>query len=333
MRISLICPVYDTPPELLRVAVQSALSQSADTAGGEGIAQLILVDDASPSTATTAALSELAETDHRILLLRSPCNAGPAAARNLGLNVAIGDWIGFLDADDIWLPGHLDRLRNTLAQHPDAGWIGAGHLLLHEGAGTEKPPRMPKDAGAELGPGLHLFAGPTLTRLLLGSFWMHLGGMVMRRDLMRRAGGFAEGLTYGEDMLLMARLSILSPLHMLDAYGYGWRRGRPSLTSNARRLRSGSLRMHDIAARDPLLRGFRRDLRWARYSAVKALAMNNLLAGRRAAALGLAARALMLDPREIAEFTLFLRFLARGTQGPELRRYSMAEQFTVRATT
>jgi hypothetical protein len=324
MRISLICPVFDTPPELLRAAAQSVLSSPHD-----GIAQLILVDDASPSAATQAALTRLAESDRRVLLLRSPRNRGPASARNLGLSVAIGDWVGFLDADDLWLPGQLDRLRGVAAAHPDAGWIASAHALLNLDGSLEPAPPLPAAPGAELGPGLRRHAGPPLTRLMLGNFWIHLGAMLARRALVQRIGGFTEGLVYGEDQNLMARLSTLTPLHYLEAPGYAWRRGRPSLTSSAARLRPTSLRLHAAAARDPLLRDFRREIHWARYSATKGLAVNNLLAGRRIPALRLALRAWLMDPREVGELGVFLRmWTGRGAIDPG--RYSKAETFVVR---
>ncbi|MGK7869306.1 glycosyltransferase [Falsiroseomonas sp. E2-1-a20] len=329
MRISLVCPVYDTPPELLRAAAHSVLSATS-AASAEGVAQLILVDDASPSAATRAALAALAEADRRVLLLRSPRNRGPASARNLGLSVAIGEWVGFLDADDLWLPGQLDRLHGVATAHPDAGWIGSAHAWLNPDGGLEAAPMLPAATGAELGPGLRRHAGPPLTGLMLGNFWMHLGAMLARRALLQRIGGFAEGLVYGEDQNLMARLSTVTPLHYLATPGYAWRRGRPSLTSSAARLRAASLRQYAAAARDPLLRDFRREIHWARYSATKGLAVNNLLAGRRMPALALALRAWMLDPREVGELGLFLR-LWTGSGRIDPGRYSKAEGFVVRA--
>jgi hypothetical protein len=88
--------------------------------------------------------------------------------------------------------------------------------------------------------------------------------------------------------------------------------------------------MHARAARDPMLRHFRREIRWARYSATKELAMNNLLAGRRRPALALAIRGWLQDPRELAELLLFLRLWRRGVETDAAARYSGAERFVVR---
>lgn len=334
MRISLICPVFDTPPDLLRAAVHSVLAGTQQAEGAQGgVAQLILVDDASRSAETRAALTALAKADRRVLVLRSPRNGGPASARNLGITVAIGDWVGFLDADDLWLPGHLDRLCAVAATWPDASWIGSSHCLLNADGSTEPAVPLPTDSAQPLAPGLNRYEGAKLTALMLGNFWMHLGSMLVRREVLCRAGGFAEGVTYGEDSHLMARLSVLAPLHHLEAAGYAWRRGRPSLTSSERRLRFSALRVHAAAARDPLLRSFARERRWARYNATKGLALNNLLAGNRATALRAAMAAWLIDPREVGDLTHFLRLWLGGTEGRDLRRYSEAEQFTVRSLT
>ncbi|NKE45435.1 glycosyltransferase family 2 protein [Roseomonas frigidaquae] len=334
MRISLICPVYDTPPDLLRAAARSVLGAAQQADGvPDGIAQLILVDDASRNAATCAALAELAEADSRVLVLRNPRNAGPASARNLGMQVAIGDWVGFLDADDLWLPGHLERLCAVAAAWPDAAWIGSRHCLLNPDDGTEPAAGLPTEGAEPLAPGLTRHGGARLTALMLSNFWMHLGAMLVRRDVLLRAGGFAEGVTYGEDIHLMARLSVLAPLHYLDAQGYAWRRGRPSLTSNAARLRFSALKVHVAAARDPLLHGFARERRWARYKATKGLALNNLLAGNRFTALRAAVAAWLVDPREVGDLARFLSLWLGGTEGRDLRHYSQAEQFTVRSAT
>ena len=58
-------------------------------------------------------------------LLRQTQNGGPAAARNRGIQEAHGDWIAFLDADDIWLPGKLELQMRLAAEHPEVVmWCG-----------------------------------------------------------------------------------------------------------------------------------------------------------------------------------------------------------------
>lgn len=329
MDVSVICPVFNTPPDLLRRAAASVLRERL------AIRELILVDDASDDAATLAACQALREADTRVVLHRLPRNAGPASARNAGLRLATAAWIGFLDADDLWLPGRIGSAEALLELHPDACWIGAPHSFISEAEDT--PQQTAPALAARMG---HAGArwpvrlkGAALTRLLIADFCMHLGAMLARRDLLLRAGGFAEGLSYYEDFLMMAKLSVLAPLHYLPEPVYGWRRGNAGLTTSSARLKGHALRMHRVAAADPLLQGFRKELRWASYHARKGLALNNLLAGRRAPALGFALSALALDPRELREFGVFLRLWLQGTgaAAAEGDRYSAAERFQVRA--
>lgn len=67
---------------------------------------LFVVDDGSKDD-TREIVSALAGTDHRIQLIVQPRNAGPAAARNRGIRSATGQYIAFLDSDDLWRPEKL----------------------------------------------------------------------------------------------------------------------------------------------------------------------------------------------------------------------------------
>lgn len=331
MDVSVVCPVFNTPPDLLRRAAESVLRERL------AVRELILVDDASDNPATLAACEALRKADARVVLHRLPRNAGPASARNAGLRLATATWIGFLDADDLWLPGRIESTEALLELHPDACWIGGPHSFISGEADDTARQPAPALAGRMGHAGAKWpvrLKGPALTRLLIADFCMHLGAMLARRDLLLRAGGFAEGLSYYEDFLMMAKLSVLAPLHYLPEPVYGWRRGNAGLTTSRARLKGHALRMHRLAAADPLLEGFRRELRWASYQARKGLALNNLLAGRRAHALGFAFSALALDPRELREFGVFLRLWLRGTgaAAAEGGRYSAAERFEVRAS-
>ncbi|MBX9750786.1 MAG: glycosyltransferase [Roseococcus sp.] len=318
IKLSIICPVFDAQPALLFAAVTSVLAEF-DATGLVG--EVILADDASQRLETREMLVRLAVPGGRVRLLRGTANQGPASARNRGILAARGEWLGFLDADDLWLPGRLAAMRQLMAR-PEIGWIGGRHALFMPD-GTLAPAPVLAPAGLQ--------SGPELTRRLLANFWMHLGATLLRRELALRLGGFAEGLFYGEDVLFLTRLSRLAPLHLLDQEVYAWRRAGGGLTGSSARLGVASLRYLSVAARDPLLRPFRREVRWALYSARKGLAANNLRAGRRLAGLRFAAAAWRSDPREVRDF---LRFLQLLPQGPAARRaaYSQAESFSPEVT-
>jgi len=327
MELSIVVPVFNTCGRLLREAASSILDEPS-----AHLAQLILVDDASTCVETRHTLAVLAASDARVLLLRNATNQGPASTRNRGIRAATAEWVGFLDADDVWLPGQMARLAQIRAAHPEARWIATRHLLTDASGEGRPAPQLPPEGGTCAGSGLCRHEGPGLTQKFLGNFWIHLGATLTQRRLCEEIGGFAEGLDYFEDMHFMARLSTRSALIYADCEGYGWRQHDAGLTANPRRLRASSLRMHALAARDPLLNPFARQIRWAHLSAMKGLAMNNLLAGRRLHAAGLAFRAWAMDPREWRALALFLRLCAVDEVAAQrdLGRYSGAERFASR---
>lgn len=97
---SVIVPVRDDP--LLPEALQSVLDQSI-----EDLELLVVDDQSNPSVS-------IEDADPRILLLRNDIALGPAGARNRALAVASGDYVAFLDSDDLYKP---DRLASTLDGH------------------------------------------------------------------------------------------------------------------------------------------------------------------------------------------------------------------------
>lgn len=103
LKFAVIVPYFQRQPGLLLACVRSILAQ-----GTALNLQVLVVDDSSPRPAS----EELRNVgDTRLKIILQP-NAGPGAARNRGIeSVAPGtEYIAFLDSDDVWVPGHLDRL-------------------------------------------------------------------------------------------------------------------------------------------------------------------------------------------------------------------------------
>ena len=111
---SIVVPVYNTPPSLLKALVNSVLGQWVPNW------ELILVDDASPSLETQAALKDL---DHpQIKIIRLPTNQGISGATNAGIQAASSQTIApafivFLDHDDEITP---DCLYELAPLHPQS---------------------------------------------------------------------------------------------------------------------------------------------------------------------------------------------------------------------
>ena len=74
------------------------------------------------------------QTNHRIRFFQQQ-RGGVSAARNLGIQNAVGEFVAFLDADDLWVPTKLARQINYLMQHPQVGLVH-GWIALMDEAGT-----------------------------------------------------------------------------------------------------------------------------------------------------------------------------------------------------
>jgi glycosyltransferase involved in cell wall biosynthesis len=95
--VSCIVPVFNGE-RFLREAIESIFAQTHDPL------EILIADDGS----TDGTASIVADFGNRLRYLRQE-NQGPAAARNLGIRAATGDFIAFLDADDLWHPQKLER--------------------------------------------------------------------------------------------------------------------------------------------------------------------------------------------------------------------------------
>jgi glycosyltransferase involved in cell wall biosynthesis len=166
--ISVIVPVYNGAL-FLREAIDSAQRQTLQPS------EILVVDDG--STDNSAAVARESGRNVRCLLQD---HAGPAAARNLGLRSARGEFIAFLDADDLWPADKLADQLNALAGDPSAGMVfGRIQCLKQSSAEAERP--------------AYSAFGQTWS-------WCLLGAALVRRTVFDRTGLFDPSLRYGEDL-------------------------------------------------------------------------------------------------------------------------------------
>ncbi len=182
--ITIIMPVYDPPPELLRAAIDSVRAQLYTNW------ELCIADDCSSDPALAEVLAEYQAMDTRIKVTRRDTNGHISAASNTALSMATGDWVGCLDHDDILAEHALALVVAALADHPEAGIIYSDEDKL-DGAGTRH--------GAYFKPDFDPL-------LLLGQNYIsHL--CVFRRDLVTEVGGYREGYEGSQDWDLTLRVS------------------------------------------------------------------------------------------------------------------------------
>jgi glycosyltransferase involved in cell wall biosynthesis len=118
--VSVIIPTYNRG-RFLREAVDSVVRQTMPAW------ELIVVDDGSTddSPAQIDALH-----DARIRVVGIAHSGSPAHARNVGIGLARGEWIAFLDSDDVWLPEKLELQLGRLPSHPSARWSCTGFNFI-----------------------------------------------------------------------------------------------------------------------------------------------------------------------------------------------------------
>ena len=127
---SVIVPLYNKAAYIDRT-LASVAAQTLDDY------EVVVVDDGS----TDDGPARVRRAGERVRLLRQ-VNSGPGAARNRGIEAAKGDWIAFLDADDLWSPSHLETLAGTIASCPEADVVATGFtrdsVLPHGGNGSPR---------------------------------------------------------------------------------------------------------------------------------------------------------------------------------------------------
>ncbi|MGD0970557.1 MAG: glycosyltransferase family A protein [Desulfobaccales bacterium] len=181
--LSVIIPTYNRAP-LVKEAVASVLAQTWRDF------EVLVVDDASRDGTAEA----LAAFGSRIRLLRSPSRLGVAAARNLGISAARGQWLAFLDSDDLWRPEKLARQMAYLAGLPELVLCQTEETWERQGLKVNQPRSHRKIGG-------WIFF-QSLERCLVSP-----SAVILHRTVFQEHGGFDEGLPAAEDYDLWLRLS------------------------------------------------------------------------------------------------------------------------------
>ncbi len=187
--ISVVIPTHNRQDTLLS-AVNSVFGQTV--LPGE----LIVVDDGSAPPVTENIFSE-APPELKTRLFRHDKPLGASRTRNRGVKEAAFRWIAFLDDDDVFLPGKLDRIDRTISENPGADLVyhPARIRFVNENVEYVSNPGRPE-------PGDQFFRR-MLVRNLVGGTSM----VVARKEELKKAGGFWEEMPALEDYELWLRLA------------------------------------------------------------------------------------------------------------------------------
>ena len=209
--ISILTPVFNTPVSWLREAVESVLRQVYDNW------ELLLIDDGSAAADILHALPALDARDQRIRLVRLESHQGISAALNKGLDLANGDWVTFLDHDDVLEPDALFQNVRVIQENPGLDLIYSDEDKLTE-AGFDSPILKP-DWSPDF--------------FLSNNYLCHM--IFLRRDLVRDVGGFQGQFDGSQDYDLLLRVSErTNRIHHIPRVLYHWRRSENSSASDVR---------------------------------------------------------------------------------------------------
>jgi GT2 family glycosyltransferase len=188
--VSIVMPCHNAERHL-PVSVGSVLAQSFQDW------ELIAIDDGSQDGTRDWLKSQ---HDPRIHVV-TQANQGVSAARNRGLALCKGEYIGFLDADDTWDPEFLSTLLAELDGHPATvlAYCGWQNLGL---PGMRGQPFIPPE-----------YEGPDKTRFLLESCRWPIHACLTRQWAIRQVGGFDPDLKIGEDFLFWMEIGQLGLIH------------------------------------------------------------------------------------------------------------------------
>ena len=202
-------------------AIRSVQSQEYDCV------EIIVADDGSTDS-TPEIVSQFGPS---MTYLQLPHRGQPAATRNAALKTAQGEYVAFLDSDDLFLPGRLEEQVSALVKHPDAG------LAYSNGYFFRDHPGQPTGHVLD---GLPTPSGEALADLLRGNF-LAPPVVLIRRNCLDTVGNFDERSEFFavEDYDLWLRIAARFPLIYVPGDVAAIRRHGESISRDVAALRTG----------------------------------------------------------------------------------------------
>jgi glycosyltransferase involved in cell wall biosynthesis len=191
MTVSALIPSYNRRKYVLR-AIESVLSQTVP------VDQIIVVDDGS----TDGTVGAIRRSYGPRITLITQANMGASAARARGIREATGEWIGFLDSDDIWLPTKIERQFEALAgREKDFG------ACFTDCQFTDRPQTAFESAGLKKHGSFGVLDNP-LPYLLARHPVVFIPSLLVRKSLAEQVGGFDGAMIVAEDTDFLFRLAL-----------------------------------------------------------------------------------------------------------------------------
>jgi glycosyltransferase involved in cell wall biosynthesis len=219
MLFSIVIPTYNRA-DLLRRTLKSVFDQEFKDF------EVIVVDDG--STDDAEAVVRLWGDKIQFLWTNQ---SGPGAARNFGVSQARGEYVAFLDSDDLWFPWTLQSFAELIEQYDQPTMLSASLIEFTD----EHELSLVKNGVIEA------VAFPDYFASSRWGYFVGAGMAVIRREELLSTGGFTEKRINSEDHDLILRLGTASGfVQMLSPITLGWRRHAGSATKNFRQSYEGN---------------------------------------------------------------------------------------------
>lgn len=180
--VSIIIPTYKRA-DMLKRAIDSALRQTYKNI------EVIVVDDNDPDTEYRKITEDIMrpyQNELRVVYIQHLKNMNGAVARNTGIKASKGDWISFLDDDDLYLPEKVEKQVNYLKEHKEHNAVYCGRI--------QKGKRI-----------MGVISGDLSQHLLQLSFTPTTPALMFRRSVFEQIGGFDEQFRRHQDLELLLR--------------------------------------------------------------------------------------------------------------------------------
>jgi glycosyltransferase involved in cell wall biosynthesis len=202
--ISVIIPTYNRAQQTI-AAIESVLAQTY------GCVEIIVVDDGSTDGTRDAIETCAAQATDDSATIRYFCqtNQGPSVARNEGIARARGEYVAFLDSDDVWLPEKLERQVEAMGRFKNDCGACLTDTLLATDSGTEMTTFRLYGRRCEQEMGIISDAQISLAKAFCG-FW--ISSLLVRASILKRIAGFDPSVPFAEDRDLYFGLSLVTSI-------------------------------------------------------------------------------------------------------------------------
>ena len=235
--VSVIIPAYNAE-RFIAKTLDSVLTQTYRNI------EVIVVDDGSLDQ-TAEIVGAIARQDKRVMLLQQ-LNSGVAAARNLGIQKAQGEFIAPIDADDLWYPENLDKqVQCFLNAEPSVGLVYAWSVDI------DQEDRLTGEFRAST------IEGNVYKTLICHNFLGNSSASLIRRDCLNKVGGYSCQLQQAnaqgcEDWDLYLRIAEQYQFRAVPEFLIGYRKGLSSMSGDYDRMaKSHSLMLQEVRLKHP----------------------------------------------------------------------------------